>query len=329
MTEVRHVSHSRFRVWRRCHKAHDYKYNQRLQRKRRSIPLVRGSILGEMLDMRAAKGQTKPLDVLEKYRRKYRVLFREEQERYGDIVGDIKRIYEGYERKYQDDPWKYTASEHLLTIDLIKDVRYIGYIDKKVIDREKRRWLVDHKAYRFIPNDDDRFSDLQNVFYIWANDVQHPKEDIVGFCWDYLRTKPPTIPELLKSGELTKRKDIDSDYYTYLKAIRDNDLRERDYREILERLKKASSRFYRRIYLPSPSKEMIKHAVDDAKSTAAEIRDYGGKIVDRNMTRDCPKMCEYYNLCQAEYRGLDAKFVRKSEYEEKPPQEEKITDETE
>jgi hypothetical protein len=301
-----------------------------LQRKRRAIPLIRGSIIGEMLDARAIGGRVSPLDVLEKYRKKYRVLFREEQEKYGDIVGDIKRIYAGYERKYKEDPWTYRASEHLLTIDLLKDVRYIGYIDKKVDDAEKRRWLVDHKAYRFIPNDDDRFSDLQNVFYIWAHKIQHPNEDVTGFCWDYLRTKPPTIPEQLKNGELSQRANIDTDYHTYLAEVKRLDLKISTYREILDKLKKAStSRFYRRIYLPSPSKEMIKHAVDDAKSTAAEIRDYGGTVVDRNMTRDCPRMCEYYNLCQAEYRGLDSKYVRKAEYEEKPPKEEEIADETE
>ena len=35
----------------------------------------------------------------------------------------------------------------------------------------------------------------------------------------------------------------------------------------------------------------------------------------------CPYDCEFYNLCQAEVRGLDANYVRKAEYEEREPDE--------
>jgi hypothetical protein len=326
-----HVSHSRFKVWRRCHKQHDYKYNQRLQRKRRGVPMLRGTIFGEMLDARAIAlngGKMKPMDVLEKYRRKYRVLFAEEREKYGDVVGDIKRIYEGYERKYADDPWEYLKTEHLLTIDLAKDIRYIGYIDKVVRDQQKQRWLADHKAYRSIPNDDDRFSDLQNVFYIWAWGEQHPNDPVLGFVWDYIRTKAPAIPELLKKGELTRRANIDTDYHTYMDAIRVNDLNPKDYKEILEGLKKENSRFFKRVYLPSPSREMIDNAVKDAKDTAIEIKNLGQILKDRNMTRDCPRQCDYYNLCQSEYRGIDSDFIRKTEFEIRDPHEEKHEEES-
>lgn len=327
-----HVSFSRVKTWRRCHAAHDYKYNQGLQRKRRSIPLLRGTILGEMLDARAMAqngSRLKPMDVLEKYRKKYRVLFKEEQEKYGDIIGDIKRIYEGYERKYADDPWTYLKTEHLLTIDLTKDICFIGYADKVVQDREGRMWIVDHKAYRSIPSDEDRFSDLQSVFYIWAYGIQHPKDPIMGFCWDYLRTKPPTIPEPLARGGLSVAKNLDTDYDTYMEAIKKHNLDPADYKETLERLKReTATRFYRRVYLPSPPKVLIDNAVADMRSTAIEIKNLGDTLRDRNMSRDC-KQCEYFNLCQAEYRGLDADFIRKTEYEEKPPHEEEMVNETE
>lgn len=317
-----HVSHSRLKVWRRCHKQHDYRYVQRIQRKRRSIPLLRGNIIGEMLDARARPNpKITPMTVLEKYRKKYRVLFKEEQEQYGDIIGDIQRIYEGYERKYKDDPWKYVKIEHLLTIDLAKDVRFIGYIDKVIEDREGRRWLADHKAYKTIPNEDDRFSDLQNVFYIWAYGQQHPKDPISGFVWDYLRTKAPAIPEVLKKGGLTQRANIDTDYYTYAKAIEENHLDPEDYAELLDNLRKENSRFFKRVYLPSPSKVMIDTAVSDMKNTAIEIKNLGSVLKDRNMTRDCPKMCDYYNICQTEYRGHDSDFIRTTEYEERTPDE--------
>jgi hypothetical protein len=278
--------------------------------------MLRGNILGEMLDARARQiPKITPESVLEKYRKKYRVLFAEEKEMYGDIIGDIKRIFEGYERKYKDDPWTYEKTEHLLTIDLAKDVRYIGYIDKVVRDREGRKWLADHKSYRYIPSDEDRYSDLQNVFYIWAWGVQHPGDPVTGFVWDYLRTKAPTIPEVLKKGGLSVAQKIDTDYYTYAKAIEDNKLDPEDYAEVLDRLRRENSKFFKRAYLPSPPKEMIDNAVQDAKDTAIEIKNLGKVLRDRNMTRECPKGCQFYNLCQAEFRGDDSDYIRKTEYE--------------
>jgi hypothetical protein len=275
-----------------------------------------------MLDARARPSpKITPETVLERYRRKYRILFQEEREQYGDIIGDIRRIYEGYERRYAKDPWTYLRTEHLLTIDLAKNVRFIGYEDKFVSDQEGRLWIVDHKSYKTIPNEDDRFSDLQSVFYIWAHQLQHPKEAVTGFCWDYLRTKAPAIPQVLVKGGLTKRANIDTDYYTYLDAIKSNNLNPRDYIDLLNRLKKENSRFFKRVYLPSPSKEMIKTAVTDAKNTAIEIKNLGTTLRDRNMTRDCPRFCDYYNICQTEYRGIDSEYVRKTEYEEREPSE--------
>jgi hypothetical protein len=279
--------------------------------------MLRGNIIGEMLDARAIKsmgGKMDPMAVLEKYRKKYRVLMAEEREMYGDIIGDIKRIFEGYERKYATDPWRYLKVEHPVTIDLIKDVRYIGYIDKVVEDKEGRKWLADHKAYRYIPNDDDRYSDLQNVFYVWAWGVQHPGEPITGFVWDYLRTKPPTIPETLKKGGLSIAKNIDTDHYTYLDAIKANNLDPKDYKETLDRLKGENSKFFKRAYMPHPEKEMIDQIVQEAKDTAVEIKNLGKRLADRNMTRDCAKGCQFYHLCQTELRGIDSEFIRTTEY---------------
>jgi hypothetical protein len=49
------------------------------------------------------------------------------------------------------------------------------------------------------------------------------------------------------------------------------------------------------------------------KSSAVQINALGKDIHDRNMTRDC-SWCSYYNLCQAELRGLDSEFVKKTQY---------------
>lgn len=325
------VSWSRVKSWRRCHKQHDYKYNQRLQRKRKAIPLVRGSMLGEMLDARATASRTgpkkSPMAVLKKYSREYAKLFLEQREKYGDIPNDVRRLFEGYERKYANETLTYLSIEEFIAIDIGK-VRFIGYTDKRVKDSSGLDFLLDHKTHKIIPNDDQRFSDLQNVFYIWAWNETHKTNPVQGFIWDYIRTKPPTVPEQLKNGELTQRANIDTDYWTYLGEIRRLRLDPKPYAETLARLKKQTDRTYIRVPLPNPSKKMIELIVTDLKETSSQIHGGRSNAKDRNMTRMCPSDCDFYQLCSAEVRGLDSKFIAKTEYEERDPDEHQEVEET-
>lgn len=318
------VSWSRLKTWRRCHKQYQYKYVEKLARRKPKLPLIRGSILGEMINMHAIKGGRKtPEDVLMKYHRQYRKLFREEKEMYGDIIGECRRIFEGYARAYKDDPLQMVRTEALVTVDLGSDIRFIGYVDKIAKDKRGLLWVLDHKTHKAIPNEDARFQDLQLVFYVWAWNEQYPNEAVSGIIWDYLRTKPPAIPELLKNGELSQRANIDTDYVTYLRAIKDNKLDPDDYADILKQIKRREGGFFRRVQLPHPSTKMIEQIVKEAKDTAIEMRNLGGVLVDRNMTRDCPHDCDMFEICQAELRGLDANFIRKAHYKIKPEAEER------
>lgn len=312
------TSYSRIRLARRCMKAYDYKYNQRLARKKIAPPLLRGTILHEMIEARVYKKD--PYEVTRKYEKKYRALFRGEQEMYGeDFIEDIDRIFAGYERAYASEPLEYEGSEVFVATNLTPEIRFVGYIDKLAKDREGRRWLMDHKSRRYIPDEDERFSDLQLVLYVWAWNREFPQRAIDGIMWDYLRTKPPTIPDVLKNGQLTQRKNLDTDYQTYVTELRRHQLDPRLYTETLARLKqRGSSYFYERIRLPNPSKSMIESVVEDARQTAVLVNRLGTSVTARNMTRDC-KRCDFFQLCQAELRGLDADYVRKAEYEEREP----------
>lgn len=319
------TSWSRIKLARRCWAAHDYKYNQRLRRKKKAAPLLRGEIFHKMLDARAEvtfSSRAKPPHIiLGEYQETYRKLFLAEQEMYGaTFIEDIARVYDGYDRQWQGDRLEYEGSEDFVAVNITPDIRFIGYLDKRVVDKDGRRWLMEHKSHRYIPNEEARFSDLQTVLYVWAWNQQYPKRAIEGIIWDYLRTKPPTIPEALKSGQLSQAKNIDTDYYTYVMAIRANNLNPRQYRETLDRLKsQGQEKFYQRIRLPNPSKAMVESVVKDARDTAVMIESLGKTVKTRNMTKDCASQCEYYRICQAELRGLDANFVRKADYEEKEP----------
>lgn len=308
------VSFSRAKLYRRCHKAYDYRYTQNIQRRRRAVPLVRGTILGKMLDERVAGKD--PFKVLRKYEKEYAKLWLQEKEEYGDVIGDIRRLVEAYERKYANEGLKYLGTEVPIEVPLVQDIVFKGYVDKSVVDPEGRKFLMDHKSHANIPDDDQRFSDLQEVLYIWAWNKINPKDPVTGFIWDYIRTKAPTIPEQLKNGQLTQRANIDTDYWTYLAEIRRLRLDPAPYADTLMRLKKQSDRTFVRITLPNPPKVMLKTIVDELVDTALQIHSKK-PATDRNMTQLCPSTCEFYNLCQAEVRGLDANYIRKSEYEER------------
>lgn len=300
---------------RRCMKQYEMRYVRGYQRKRPAAPLIRGTILHEMLHARATP-KLKAGAVLAKYEAKFGELFREEKDEYGeDFLGDLKRVYDGYLRTYgSDDNIKYEASEEEVEVDIGQGLIYKGHLDKRLITLDdERRWLMDHKTHKNIPDESQRLNDYQILMYLWAWNRGNPKQKADGIIWDYLRTKPPTIPQTLVKGGLSQAKSIDTDVHTYMKEIVRLKLDPKDYKQFLAEIdKRQRGRFYQRIKLPAPSKGMTEKIVDDFIETSTQM--HKAKKFPRNLTRDC-SWCEFYRYCTADVRGLDAEFILKSEYE--------------
>lgn len=317
MPETRY---SMVKAYRRCPKSFEYKYIRNLQRVRPAPPLIRGTIIHALMDARATgkTGRT-PKKVLAEYEEKYQTLFKEEQEVYGEnFLEDIRRVFEGYERTYgtlEEDELEYEASEEFVATDLTPDIRYTGHLDKRVVTRrDGRRWIMDHKSHRVIPTEEQRFSDYQILMYVWAWNREHSAIPIDGIIWDYIRTKPPTIPEQLVKGGLSQAKNIDTDFYTYQKEMTRLRIDPKPYKDFLTNLKlRSRDKFYLRVKLPAPPKVMVEQVVKDFRETSVIMN--GLKVYPRTMTRDCT-WCEFYRLCNSELRGLDAKFIEKTEFEE-------------
>lgn len=313
---------SAIKSWRRCQQMYFNRYIRQYERRKPAVPLIRGSIIGEMLDQLAAKKSILP--VVTKYEKEYGKLFRAEKEEYGDIIPECQRIVENYKAAYKKDGLTYLKGSHGLpyelelvsefTVDGTK-VHFQGHIDKLVQDHQDLVLVMDHKTHKVIPDSNARFSDLQLLTYVWLLPRSDLEISADGVLWDYLRTKPPTVPELLKNGSLTLRKNLDSDYQTYLAEIKKHNLDPADYTETLERLKSESKgRYFDRVKLPAPAPAMIKQVVKEFKETIIQIREVSarGNFV-RNMTKDC-SWCGYYNLCSAEIRGIDTQFILKHDY---------------
>lgn len=316
------TSQSEIKLGRRCLKAHDYRYNQRIRRKKPNRPAFIGTILHEMLDALAKlrydpKATLNPWQVLEKYEKQYAKLFREEQEEFGDVPKMAEVIFEGYMRRWKGDGLKIEASEIEVSTPLIGKIHLKSKLDIICLDKSGRRFLSDHKFHKNIPGPEDRFSDIQTVLYFWVWNREHKKADrLDGIMWDYGRMKAPAVPQLLKSGKLSQRGNIDTDWHTYLQAIKEHDLRVRDYSKMMNLLAGKERTFFERVFLPSPDKKLVEFVVEDAQQTVTMLRDMTKKgHAPRNMSGFNCNNCEYRRLCEAEVRGLDAKFIRKRDYE--------------
>lgn len=311
--------------------AHHYRYYQRLRKIKPPTPLFVGTGVHEIIEAQVVRGNWKA--EMDRFRKDFNKLFREEREELGDLPSEIEGIMTGYFEKYQGDGLLYVprhmnrVAEIPVKVDLDSRTRFIGYIDKFPKDSEGRSWVMDHKTCKSIPDEETRYADLQLLVYVWLlPQLGYAKPD--GVIWDYIRKKAPAVPELLKNGVLSKAQKIDTTYEVYMASV-DRLLGPEarpDYEEFASTLKSKEEKFYRRIYLPTPGKGMVDNVVKDLLSTTEEIREAGPRSTVRNMTRDC-KMCSYYNLCQAEVRGLDSDYIRKTEYtvkEKTDDREEKV-----
>jgi len=323
------ISYSEVDTYRRCQKRWEYRYKVRIRRKQKHVRLLKGEILHKMLDAYISHKMNKthiggdPWDGLEKYAEEYATYFEAEREHYGDIIGDCGQIFEGYLRKWRKDPLTYESSEVGVFFDLSDTVRFVGFIDKIATDAQGRRWLCDHKFNERIPTADDRFSELQLLIYVWAWPQVFPDKPLDGVLWDYARSKAPTKPEVLKSKELSQRKNLDCDPYTYRRAIAANHLDINNYQDILKHLEGKEDTFFERVFLPKPSQEMIAIVVDDFMQTAAEIKNKRGKKARcvRTMTPMNCNTCEFRPVCEADVRGHDSEFIIKADYSQREVQE--------
>ena len=296
-------SQSKIKAFRRCRKIYDYKYNQGLTRRTAPATLSRGVTFHEMLDAPVmGKDWREPL---ERYRQEYQGLWSDETENYSSPE-ELESLYLRYHKHWANDGLDYRGLSEIPIETTHRGIKFKGIIDKLPSDQMGRIWLMDHKTHKILPDEDARFSDIQTVLYYWA--LREEGEQVDGVMWDYIRTKPPAVPETLKSGGLSKRANIDTDYDTYLGEIQRLGLNPADYQDILTKLKQGKKVFFQRVKLPTPSETLVSSVVNDFFDTAEQILE--AKSFERNMTRDC-KSCSYYQLCSAEVRGLDSEFIKR------------------
>lgn len=313
------ITNSMLSTFLRCPKQTEYKYYHRLKPKLLGSPLKRGKWVHDLLEEDAKGGDW--LALHKKYSRQFEEMFDEEKDYYGDMPTEILRIMKSYFWHYKHDPWKYHEAELELEMTLPNGQVLRGKIDA-LIENQFGLWLVDHKTHKTLPGLQYRILDTQSPRYLLL--AKANKIPVMGFIWNYVRWKAPTVPVLLKDGSRISKRAVDTDYPTLRKALKRYELDPAPYSDMLARLKaqryapgeaQTSSFFLRSVM--EKDKEMLKRMKKATQVTGNRLDAYDFSdpdFVERNTGRHCEFMCSYTALCGAELMGLNTKPLIKQNY---------------
>lgn len=307
-----HFNQSRLKTFDRCPKQYEYKYLQLLEPKKKARPLFLGSWVHSALETHYAKGDWKIGHEL--YVKQWNKLFKEERtllsQKGGPLPSLVERIMRSYLWYHRDEDWEPVYIEEVLEVPtpLILDGRrfiFKGRLDLVVRDGEGKLWLVDHKTASTIPQPTAFHAmDPQLMLYPWAAKIQF-NIDIAGVVYNYVRSKPPSLPKINLDGSISKRKIV-TDYPTLLRFLKANGKNPADYRPLLKQLYRKSD-FLRRYKMPREN-VVTKQILLDTLSKVKRIDET--KRFTRTITRDCVR-CPYADICRAELNGFNTDMARK------------------
>lgn len=289
-----------------------------------SLPLKRGSWLHALQEAHHRQWAGLDEDWRDKHEElatAFEGLFDEEKEELGDLPDDCYRLFRAYLRHWGRDAEDLAvatlhdnrpAVEFVVEVPLHKWVPegvFKGRVDLLVEDREVGGlWIWDHKWVKSVPASDERMMSPQTLMYVWA--LRRLGYDVRGFVFNYGRTKPPTLPMVLKRGTLTMRNKLDTDYATYLGAIKElhgdewKHWAKNVYLPKLKELKNREVLWFRRERVPVEA-ERITRALGEFLVSCRQIEKRPKASVPRTYEYNCKFSCSYHDLCVAEFQGLD------------------------
>jgi hypothetical protein len=310
------VNQSRVKAWRQCHRQHWYKFEEMLVRKRKKRPFMFGGIVHEMLEA-YANGQD-PWKVYNDQVASQRKLFQSEIELYGNIAEDLKYIMEEYFRfwkQHKEKRLNYIAignqkAEHVFEIELERGLIWKGKADSFAKTPNQLIWLVEHKTFNKEWSEDERWRNLQSLTYRRAAKLMGwPVPD--GTLWDYIHSKAPTRPKLLKAGSVSTAAIV-----TLPAVVEDfrvaNKLTRSAVADIMEKAEECRHKYFQRVF--TPANEAIEEKVfQDFVETVYEIAEDHDRKKARNIGKHCG-WCDYEAICRTDLTDGDIDFVKEREY---------------
>jgi hypothetical protein len=312
------------KTFRACPKQAQYKYVERLKPKSTSKPLRQGTWMHALLETHYKGGDWRKTH--RQFCKQFGKLFDEEREFLGNLPLECEALMVSYLWHYKDDPWTVLDVEFTLETEFPDGTIYRAKIDL-LIENQYGLWIVDHKWNKSLPNLDFRILDAQSALYIWAA-IQNGL-DVQGHIWNYGKRKMPSVPQLLKDGTRLSRSKIDTDYPTFMRALKKYGLDPTPYADQIAVLKKQrykpgklqTSPFFRRDVLEKTD-EMVKQVAREGYHTASLLNNYDfdrTEFVERHPDRSCTYMCSYVDLCTLELFGGEPRLLRRNRYEVTDP----------
>jgi len=245
--------------------------------------------------------------------------FEEEREILGhDMPEQCLRLMRSYIRQYgKSDKKQYTVidteMDEIVTLPNGLEVNVI--IDLIVEDRKGGLWGWDYKTRTNFDPKDLILLDPQYSLYYDAMELMG-YTPLRGFVVDEIRKKAPTVPKVLARGGLSKAKNIDTDTWTYMAAIREQGEDPEDYADILAHIAaNQKDRFYRRTYIPKDP-PVLKAVRRELITSANEIRRAakGNHHYTRSVDKSCIWGCDYRDLCIIELHGGDTSLMKRQSF---------------
>jgi hypothetical protein len=344
-TPLLNVSLSAVQSYRQCQQQYAYRYVEKLRRKDRGRALELGLILHKYLETyyQLLKDKKRPssahktaqLMASAEYSGSIRtsadhliaVGLPENAKEMLELLPLAGRLTDRYFATHGEsdaDEYEILLVEEWINFDLLKGVRSNGKLDLYTRNRyTKRLHLWEHKSTKWLPSREYRLRDLQTTLYVEkliASGMIPARPDAVN--WNYIYTKEPTKPELLKNGTLTIRSNLDSTWETYLAEIKRLKLNPDDYQEQRERLQdREETVFFPRFeqVILADARILLTDYVQTVKEIKRSRRAWAEKTRRpvRTLTMDCD-YCEYKDLCNAALlagtdRDARSRFTREAD----------------
>lgn len=311
---------SRIKTFNRCPKEYEYKYIQNIVPIAKVRPLFLGSWVHAALETHYRDGDWTIGH--REYVALWDKLFDEEKEALAKGRGKsglplpqvVERIMKSYIWYYRKEQFRPYMVEQILEVETplkIDGKRFVfkGRLDLIMEDlTDGSLWLWDHKTASTIPQPTSFHGmDPQLMLYPWAAKIQYGL-DIAGIYYNYVRSKPPSVPQINKDGSISKRK-VSTDYPTLYRFLKANHFDPNDYAHILRPMQEKSE-FLRRYKMPR-EEHVTNEILLDVLSVVKRID--STKRFTRSISRDCVR-CSYHDLCRSELNGFDTTIMRQAQY---------------
>lgn len=202
-------------------------------------------------------------------------------------------------------------------IDVVLEEIETGYI-----------WCTDYKFRRSLSPDEEEATNIQNLVY---SHVMHKMGyNVTGtMTWQHLNT-PPAIPATLKDPTKVSRAKIKTDWGTYAAYVESIGGDPAEYEEemvpkLAEIVWSHATKETRNELTMGNAFDTIIHPTAYNISSSHKLIAAGQRESTRWKRRFAPcmfpwncKTCGHLELCQAELRGYDADFIKKTEYKKRP-----------